>query len=1148
MREKRLMGIIALILVVLSCINAVTMMTITGRTVSSVTGQVMMCVNYPPTINEIATQRGHFNTNFTYKVNASDPGNGSLTYYDNTSLFVINESTGLINITPFRTDIGVYPILITVADAAIGCALNASTSFILDVNNSVPVLGTSFPSLQWEQNVWLTGYDLDDYFSDFENDSLNYTAVTGGYVTVEIDNNPSSVNKGKITLKPQSNWAGVTWVQFIANDSVNITYSNNITLNVTGDTVLPLITINKPRIFENSTKLSFVLNISISETGSLIYDLDGLGNITLCSSCTDVQIGINVSDTVKGFGNHSLLVYATDVVGNINMSALNFTLGLDTDGDGISDEFDLDDDNDGVANSVDFLNGNVSNINGNIARFNLTVDGSFNTSAQFSSMKKINITNITNPLVEFDYDFSLGIPLSLGNITILKQSATATKGSIIVKGINLTAGAKKTIYIDNIDIERNSVCVKDKAVTSLSEISINCTGESEVKVPCNGSITLGFTCTDLGAQYRITGLSHSAAVEVGDASGGSGSGSDSGSGGSGGGSGSGSSGSSSGGGGGGGGGGSSSSKTVTVVSEKLVEVLQGAVCTYDQKCPGWGICSSTQTQTRNCIEVRSNCKVIEVVEQQACVCKPQWECTGWNPESCQLGEIQQRACRDVNGCGIAVNLPLGRGCGGVIVQQSSLNVQKSVVGSAFSFGTTEGRSNLMLLVLFLFLLFGMLVFLFLLRRRERKNVTINIGKGKVELFDKSSPEEMKKHLGNRSAIAVSKGDVYIEKEDENKWRDQIQKEEERISRSQYKNAAMDEVYKQKFDQELSDHERSHRVEEERQRTWFRMQEENLRKEKEKQVEEQRQLCLKEEKERLDLRNEKKRFLLEKKSQKEAQRVLRWKQRILLFKTFCGVLGLRSPKEKMELAKENLALEKEELKLEEQREEWVRESARRSKQEQERDTFRSQKKKNVLLTNEDDRRKKEERWKLQIEKRRIVELERAKRDASEKRWDDRENWWKDFFHTIGLYKTSQEKQRDLELREQEQREKVRLTEEKKHLDYLDVQKRVELERGRKQLEWEQEKVRREQEEQLIRQQSKNRFDEEKRQLEFQREKLLFEKDRLQQLKKELVSQRGLKIEKEGVSSTYSSVSFSPQKKCLGYSLDDVEEELRRLRGQ
>src|SRR3989344_1012962 len=199
-------------------------------------GTVSFCVNHPPVISSLPNQNATSNLSFTLQVNATDADNHSLYYYDNTTLFEINLTTGRIKFTANNSQAGNYSIQIKVSDYNSACPTNASTIFNLTIisANPLPIFNRTIPNQTWEENVQLTGLDLDDYFYDSQNENLTYSASYGEHVNLSLDNNLSSPSKGTVNITPETNWYGLSWVVFTAYDAINQTAnSNNITLSVT---------------------------------------------------------------------------------------------------------------------------------------------------------------------------------------------------------------------------------------------------------------------------------------------------------------------------------------------------------------------------------------------------------------------------------------------------------------------------------------------------------------------------------------------------------------------------------------------------------------------------------------------------------------------------------------------------------------------------------------------------------------------------------------------------------------------------------------------------------------------------------------------------------------------------------------------------
>ncbi len=202
-----------------------------------------------------------------------------------------------------------------------------------------------------------------------------------------------------------------------------------------------------------------------------------------------------------------------------------------------------------------------------------------NTEVKF---KEGNIT-----IVEFDWDFD-DEPLNMKNITIKKQSSSSDFGYLIVNGIEET----KTIKVDRV-ISSNKVCIKDKYVNSISDISDDCNGTREYLLNCPGNLSR-FECYISGNKFIVSGLRHSAVREF-------------------------------------------SPYTPPLPA-----------CIPKWNCTDWSSCVHN-IKTRNC---SNNCNNSIKIETQACsiACTPNWNCTAWMPEKCPKNETQTRSCIDLNNC------------------------------------------------------------------------------------------------------------------------------------------------------------------------------------------------------------------------------------------------------------------------------------------------------------------------------------------------------------------------------------------------------------------------------------------------------------------------------------------------------------------
>ena len=171
-------------------------------------------------------------------------------------------------------------------------------------------------------------------------------------------------------------------------------------------------------------------------------------------------------------------------------------------------------DNDGVEDKQDTVIGDITEIDTNIPELaiavgnrditdNYDVIGTPPESQQ--SVQKIEVKERDKVLVEFDMDLSQK-KLYLSSLVIKKQEPDADKGAIVVSGITLDEQETKIIYIDKIDSNSSGVCIKDEEVLSISEISSDCKGQSEVFVSCNDIDVNGYSCIEETQRYKITTL------------------------------------------------------------------------------------------------------------------------------------------------------------------------------------------------------------------------------------------------------------------------------------------------------------------------------------------------------------------------------------------------------------------------------------------------------------------------------------------------------------------------------------------------------------------------------------------------------------------------------------------------------------------
>lgn len=186
----------------------------------------------PGTLN--ATEDEEFYYNVTS--NVSDFEGNLIYFYDNFSLFDINETTGIINFTGNNSQVGSYWINFTINDTY-GYQSSQIVNFTINNTNDAPLLVGTIPNLTWAEDTAATYniYHLDRDCDEVENclcdpdeDSVTITHTSVSDITISINQ-----ATGLVTFTPDSDWYGTRTVIFNVTDGINTTQSNNITLNVT---------------------------------------------------------------------------------------------------------------------------------------------------------------------------------------------------------------------------------------------------------------------------------------------------------------------------------------------------------------------------------------------------------------------------------------------------------------------------------------------------------------------------------------------------------------------------------------------------------------------------------------------------------------------------------------------------------------------------------------------------------------------------------------------------------------------------------------------------------------------------------------------------------------------------------------------------
>ncbi|MBI2523506.1 hypothetical protein HYW19_03880 [Candidatus Woesearchaeota archaeon] len=399
-------------------------------------------------------------------------GNGGLNFavFNNFS-FVFDSSVNKSNIYVGNTNLGQMDICGNVSEVGyisfIWVAQDIEVkSRIVTANNKPPQFIGNLPNITWPENTSI-GLNISGNFSDANNDTLTFS------LEAAVENISITVNQstGIVNLTPNSDFFGVRYVRFIANDSDNITFSNNVTLNVTNVNDLPSVTSAtiSNSDFLNRTNGTLIASWAFDDkdgdvmTGNeTLWYINGIENASLRNSTT-----IGDGNTTKS-QNWSFSVRIYDGTGFSNFAySANLTiqnalqefspvlgvgsnvLGVETIERGKLFTYDV--------NYTDLDNDNIT-FSDNSTLFNITSEGIINFTPTLPGNITANITMSQNPNVS-------------GILTIDVQDSAAPQ----ITSISASSSGTSTITIAlSVTTDETAICnfaAADINFSSMSQMS-----------------------------------------------------------------------------------------------------------------------------------------------------------------------------------------------------------------------------------------------------------------------------------------------------------------------------------------------------------------------------------------------------------------------------------------------------------------------------------------------------------------------------------------------------------------------------------------------------------------------------------------------------------------------------------------------------
>ncbi len=278
--------------------------------------------HYPENITNITEKEGYW---LLFNITADDPDlmhNDTLNYTwmidGQINLTLLNYTYGamwsMANYTPDYRSNGTHYITVNVSDNQ-----SAFASITWEVNitneNRAPILVVNISNITMvEDTPSFNVVDMDGSFYDLDLDDypITYDVVQAGLnMTIIID--PLVPNN--VSIFPDTNFFGITVINFRAFDGYNYTLSNNVTINVTGTPDPPVV-----QQVENATayaESSYTLQIHASDPD---YDtLTYYNNHTELFTINPTTGFISFTSLTSQIGNYSIEINASDGLFNTSM-------------------------------------------------------------------------------------------------------------------------------------------------------------------------------------------------------------------------------------------------------------------------------------------------------------------------------------------------------------------------------------------------------------------------------------------------------------------------------------------------------------------------------------------------------------------------------------------------------------------------------------------------------------------------------------------------------------------------------------------------------------------------------------------------------------------------------------------------------------
>ncbi|MBI2667903.1 tandem-95 repeat protein [Candidatus Woesearchaeota archaeon] len=263
-------------------------------------------VNNPPILDSIGNKQVNENQLLQFAISGSDPDNNAI------SFSASNLPTGAVlngqifSWTPSFNQAGNYQITFTVSDGLL--TDSEVISVIVNNVNRIPVINALPNQNVNEDNVLNNAFDLDNFASDLDGDSLSYSVNSNNNIVVTINSN------NQVSFAPKSNFNGQETITFTVSDG-SLTGTNSLTLTVNSVNDNPLLVIPDVN-FDEDTTLSFDLDNFVSDpdiltnNDKMTFSISGNNQIAVSLSPDNI---VKLTPNANFNGQEIITFRATDL-------------------------------------------------------------------------------------------------------------------------------------------------------------------------------------------------------------------------------------------------------------------------------------------------------------------------------------------------------------------------------------------------------------------------------------------------------------------------------------------------------------------------------------------------------------------------------------------------------------------------------------------------------------------------------------------------------------------------------------------------------------------------------------------------------------------------------------------------------------------